>query len=565
MPHTTQILFSHTRTQTPCSSKVVTKSFGLDVLQGTQLLNKLKDSHAEFEDVDKTAQSIEKHLSSQLSKGYPVKGWIQKFISGQLLTTAGIHILPENVLVEDKKARCSSKGCKIGQLEDSKDATTAISCSSKGSGVDGHPEAYYYFYYSIGIDATKGVTWRTGDLLDRLVSATVGWSNFRVSANAYWGEGSTGEQPAVHTLDLTYDPAAQQESNPRATPFLDAAFLKRFDSDAHTKWSYPTPWVPGRLLAATTGDNEQKKAPVSETESQTQEEIRGMMIEDLLTEIFATRWTRSELDRYYDRVGWPLIRTTPGGRRLFHDLLPDKYESGVIKVARSSTEAAVAPVGQLHFSIKVCILNCGTLACGSQWRDDGVRNQTRDFYHGTSISAAKKILMGGLFSASGFRPSSEGMLGPGVYMSTDIGKARCYPLEVENRVILKLRVRCNTTIIIDRHGHPWQRRWQRREENGGPVFDAAVVPAYCGMVPSNRTETCVGDYKDILSAEVFEGGDLLGEIDSEGFFRGFLGSKIPSKVFWEDGKVVSEDGSGPSSAGCLAGCLIGIHRMSYPC
>ncbi len=57
-------------------------------------------------------------------------------------------------------------------------------------------------------------------------------------------------------------------------------------------------------------------------------------------------------------------------------------------------------------------------------------------YHGTLKTNAPGII------SSGFRPSTGGTLGPGVYCSRNINKAMGYPLCATNdRVVLKLRVR----------------------------------------------------------------------------------------------------------------------------
>ncbi|XP_063060622.1 uncharacterized protein LOC134453804 [Engraulis encrasicolus] len=74
-------------------------------------------------------------------------------------------------------------------------------------------------------------------------------------------------------------------------------------------------------------------------------------------------------------------------------------------------------------------------------------------YHGTSKEAAKGILM------SGFRQSSGGMLGRGVYLSRDLQKASRYPLELpeSQRVIIKVIVRVGRVKKIDCQGHPLQK------------------------------------------------------------------------------------------------------------
>uniref|UniRef100_S4RS41 Grass carp reovirus (GCRV)-induced 2d n=1 Tax=Petromyzon marinus TaxID=7757 RepID=S4RS41_PETMA len=102
-------------------------------------------------------------------------------------------------------------------------------------------------------------------------------------------------------------------------------------------------------------------------------------------------------------------------------------------------------------------------------------------YHGTNIDGAKNIL------ARGFRRSEDGMLGPGVYVSRDINKARCYPLNcpADQRVILKVKVRVGKVKKIDSQDHPLRFTWH---DHG---YNTAWVPPNCGMVKSGREEDCV--------------------------------------------------------------------------
>ena len=96
-------------------------------------------------------------------------------------------------------------------------------------------------------------------------------------------------------------------------------------------------------------------------------------------------------------------------------------------------------------------------------------------YHGTSDAAARSIERGG------FRPSDDGMLGRGVYLSRDIQKARYY-----GPVVLKCRVYVGRVKMINHQGHPEQKIWQRN-------YDVAWVPPQCGMVASGLTENCIKD------------------------------------------------------------------------
>lgn len=110
-------------------------------------------------------------------------------------------------------------------------------------------------------------------------------------------------------------------------------------------------------------------------------------------------------------------------------------------------------------------------------------------YHGTSIASAKNII------TNGFKQSSGGMLGKGVYVSRDKKKASHYPLnsQITNRVVLELRVRPGRVKRIDKDNHPLQLTWHSHG------YDTAWVPPKCGMksVPSGLEEDCVFDPKRV--------------------------------------------------------------------
>nr|XP_046243033.1 uncharacterized protein LOC124058139 [Scatophagus argus] len=110
-------------------------------------------------------------------------------------------------------------------------------------------------------------------------------------------------------------------------------------------------------------------------------------------------------------------------------------------------------------------------------------------YHGTSVANARLII------ANGFRQSSGGMLGKGVYMSRDKKKAQRYPLHSNDsdRVVLELSVRVGRVKRIDIDNHPMQYTWSTQG------YDTAWVPPNCGMkaVPSGLEEDCVFDPKRV--------------------------------------------------------------------
>ncbi|XP_030073565.1 uncharacterized protein LOC115479647 [Microcaecilia unicolor] len=121
-------------------------------------------------------------------------------------------------------------------------------------------------------------------------------------------------------------------------------------------------------------------------------------------------------------------------------------------------------------------------------------HQVYDMYHGTSLQAAVSIIQ------NGFRPSTDGMLGPGVYVSRDIRKAQRYPLNLSplDRIVLKVRVNVGRVIRIDRQGHPLQKTWRYYG------YDTAWVPPNSGMVPSGLTENCVWDPKRVKVLDVVQ-------------------------------------------------------------
>ncbi|KAM6943890.1 uncharacterized protein PEZ65_001816 isoform 1-T1 [Lycodopsis pacificus] len=115
-------------------------------------------------------------------------------------------------------------------------------------------------------------------------------------------------------------------------------------------------------------------------------------------------------------------------------------------------------------------------------------------YHGTSVASARLIL------ANGFKPSSAGMLGMGVYVSRNIKKAAHYPLNssVTDRVVFLVHVRVGRVKRIDKDNHPMQYTWHT---NG---YDTAWVPPNCGMtsVRSGLEEDCVFDPKRVKVARI---------------------------------------------------------------
>jgi hypothetical protein len=139
-------------------------------------------------------------------------------------------------------------------------------------------------------------------------------------------------------------------------------------------------------------------------------------------------------------------------------------------------------VARLHLPARVAVAMVVCTLSLAWWNVYGSRKRPAlsscsghsfTMYHGTSEGAARSI------ESAGFRPSTGGMLGRGVYVSRDIQKARAY-----GSVILRCRVDVGKVKRIDRQGHPLQQSWHGS-------YDSAWVPPQCGMVPSGLAETSV--------------------------------------------------------------------------
>lgn len=106
-------------------------------------------------------------------------------------------------------------------------------------------------------------------------------------------------------------------------------------------------------------------------------------------------------------------------------------------------------------------------------------------YHGSLVDLARSII------TNGFKPSADGMLGQGVYISRDMKKAQRYPLNkaAKDKVVLILNVDVGKVKKIDQDNHPMQKSWHSQG------YDTAWVPPNCGMksVPSGLEEDCVWD------------------------------------------------------------------------
>jgi len=115
-------------------------------------------------------------------------------------------------------------------------------------------------------------------------------------------------------------------------------------------------------------------------------------------------------------------------------------------------------------------------------------------FHGAHLNNAMAIIN------KGFVPSKDGMLGAGVYVSRNIKKAMCYPLntDVNDKVVFKLRVRVGKVKKIDRDNHPLMKSWH------SDGYDCAWVPpnSKISTIKSGREEDCVWDPSRIEVVDV---------------------------------------------------------------
>ncbi|XP_067910152.1 uncharacterized protein [Heterodontus francisci] len=156
-----------------------------------------------------------------------------------------------------------------------------------------------------------------------------------------------------------------------------------------------------------------------------------------------------------------------------------------------------------------------------QSNQEPVSGREYTMYHGTSVSNAKSIIQ------SGFKQSSKGMLGPGVYVSRDKEKARRYPINSPNdRVILMLKVRVGKVKKIDRENHPMATTWNQQG------YDTAWVPPNCGMknVPSGLEEDCVWDPQRIRVIDVIGAPDPITTQQLKDLLQASLNSKPASRL-----------------------------------
>lgn len=116
-----------------------------------------------------------------------------------------------------------------------------------------------------------------------------------------------------------------------------------------------------------------------------------------------------------------------------------------------------------------------------------VSNRTYVMYHGTSSRNAESI------QAWGFRPSSEGQLGAGVYLSRDLQNARRYPIghPLSDKVVIQVRVNVGKVVFINALNQSLRKTWH---DFG---YDTAWVMPNSGFMSSALEQNCVWDPRRI--------------------------------------------------------------------
>ncbi|XP_053334239.1 grass carp reovirus (GCRV)-induced gene 2e [Clarias gariepinus] len=166
--------------------------------------------------------------------------------------------------------------------------------------------------------------------------------------------------------------------------------------------------------------------------------------------------------------------------------------------------------------------------------EDGMLGHMYRMYHGTSAQAAAQIMI------NGFRQSTHGTLGRGVYLSRDLNKASRYPSDLpENqRVVIRVKVNVGKVKKIFYQGNPLQKTWHYHG------YDTAWCTPGCGMVQSGLEEDCVWDPRrihviDIIPCNLiaytkYTSGNITMWVEDD------LGPGVPCLQSWsepEEGRV----------------------------
>ena len=129
--------------------------------------------------------------------------------------------------------------------------------------------------------------------------------------------------------------------------------------------------------------------------------------------------------------------------------------------------------------------------------NDFQSHKTMIMYHGTSRSSAREIIK------EGFRASTGGCLGPGVYATRDISKARGYVKKRGNveGVILKVEVETGLVKKIYSSGHSLKYNWAIYG------YDSSWIPKGAGAGAGDLEEFCINAPKKVK---------VIGTLDKNG-------------------------------------------------
>lgn len=97
-------------------------------------------------------------------------------------------------------------------------------------------------------------------------------------------------------------------------------------------------------------------------------------------------------------------------------------------------------------------------------------------YHGTTLDNARHIMR------EGFRASTEGLLGPGVYLSRDLAKASNY-----GEAIVEVRAAIGRCVVINSKNARLKKNWHAHG------YDSAWIPPQSNVSKSALEEHCIFD------------------------------------------------------------------------
>ncbi|KAL7379374.1 hypothetical protein ABVT39_026771 [Epinephelus coioides] len=146
-------------------------------------------------------------------------------------------------------------------------------------------------------------------------------------------------------------------------------------------------------------------------------------------------------------------------------------------------------------TINSCPVQPSQECCARGYNDSG---RKLSMYYGTTRENAQSIL------ANGFRQSADGMLGRGIYLSTELKKAKRYPIghPESDKVVIQVKVNVGKVISIKYQGHPRQKNWH--DSRYGLVYDTAWMPPRCGILKSGSEDSCVWDPSRIQIIKIID-------------------------------------------------------------